>query len=714
MSLFFSVRNFFSIQLASKFMKACMVTCLLLFTFITGFTQSLGDYRSTTNGTWSVRTNWQRFNGSTWQTPTISEGYPGASSIVGSVQIRHDVTLNVSPTYSIGGLDIDDQQNLTTSGNPNLTVTGNITLNVAYTWFIITIPLPSTCSFGNGDLTVGGSIFVNPGCTFTFGSGNLNVNQTIGVGAIAFFPGTFQNNGTVNLPKTDPGVISGDGEWTQGTNSILNYASSSIDIGTFNASASGNLVNYHRNNTQEIYSTTYHHLNLSNAGTKTTVGNLSIRGDLTINGTASFQHGSRTVTLNGTSSQELNIPSGITFYNLTINNSGTSPHATVNGGSITVSNVLTMTDGNINLNGSSINLTNTGAGALSYSSGWVYGGSFSRARPGSEINVGTAQSLFPLGTSTDTRPFYVGQNNTAAAAGTMTVGHTNSTSTSDVNINDGGTAIRRRHNSLWTASTTATGGTYTLRAGGTKFGIIGNTSHLRMATSSGVTGTHGAASYSNPSYFVNRTNVSRNSLNANNFHLASSNASASPLPIELLSFSARLNNNEVDIRWSTASEVNNDFFTIERTSNPETFESLIAVDGKGTSKELNKYQIIDSAPLYGRSYYRLKQTDFDGKITYSPVQVIDYSGPIYATLTASPNPLNEPFLTIRVDGLKEATYVPIQILDVYGQTVFERTFEVTTPGRLEVKVPSETFTTAGVYVIKAGKTKQLTQKIVIE
>lgn len=709
MSLLYYVRKF-SVNPTSYLERTFLINVLVLLFSSYGFSQSAGDYRSTGDGNWSDRTKWQRFSGSTWQTPSAAQGYPGQSSTAGNVQIRHDVILNVSPPHAVGSITIDGQQSLTTSGNPNLKVTGNITLQSSYFF----VPLPSTLSFGNGDLTVTGSISLASDCDFTFGTGALTLNGTVALDAYLFntFPSTFRNNGTATLTNTGSGVISGEGQWVQGTNSILNYAGSTIEA-DFDASAAGNRVNYNRNNTQTIYGTTYHHLTLSNDGAKTAAGNFSVRGDFEISDAASFTHGSRTVTLDGSTTQTLNIPTGISFFGLTINNSGSSsPHISVNGGNMSVSSVLNMTKGNVNLNGNSISLTNSSSGALVYSAGWFYGGSFSRTRPGSQINVGTPHSLFPLGTSTDWRPFYVGQNDTGAAAGTMTVTHTNSTSTSDVTINDAGTSIVRRHNSFWTPRTTATGGTYTLRAGGSNFGIISSRTHLRMSTSTSVVGNHVAAS--TPDYLVNRNNVSRANLNANNFHLASTNGTTSPLPIELLSFTARLDNNEVDIRWSTASELNNAFFTIERTLNPETFESLIEVDGKGTTKELSHYQIIDPAPMYGRSYYRLKQTDFDGNFTYSPVQVIDYSGPLYATLTASPNPVNEAFLTILLEGLKEARYVPIQIMDIHGQIVYEMIFEVKTPGRLEVKVPSETFTTAGIYVIKAGNTQQLTKKIVIE
>ena len=167
---------------------------------------------------------------------------------------------------------------------------------------------------------------------------------------------------------------------------------------------------------------------------------------------------------------------------------------------------------------------------------------------------------------------------------------------------------------------------------------------------------------------------------ANNFHVASTDATNSPFPIELISFAAALKNNVVELKWSTASETNNDHFTIERAIDIEDFQAILTHDGKGTTKELNHYSLVDSSPLYGRSYYRLKQTDFDGKFTYSELKTIDYDGPDFATLTAYPNPVADATLKIKIEGLKECGDVRLQILNIQGQKVFEKIIEVNTPG----------------------------------
>lgn len=90
------------------------------------------------------------------------------------------------------------------------------------------------------------------------------------------------------------------------------------------------------------------------------------------------------------------------------------------------------------------------------------------------------------------------------------------------------------------------------------------------------------------------------------------------LPIELSRFSALLNDQgTVDISWSTETETNNDFFTVERTSDSQTFEPIEEIPGAGNSVVRIDYTAEDPKPLPGVSYYRLKQTDYDGLFSYS-------------------------------------------------------------------------------------------------
>ena len=124
------------------------------------------------------------------------------------------------------------------------------------------------------------------------------------------------------------------------------------------------------------------------------------------------------------------------------------------------------------------------------------------------------------------------------------------------------------------------------------------------------------------------------------FTLASS-TSANPLPITLLNFDATYNKTKrkVDLAWQTYSEINNDYFTIERTQNGEDWEFVSTLDGAGFSQGTKSYESEDKAPYEGLSYYRLKQTDFDGNFTYSAIRSVSIDHTEQHAFQVFPNPV---------------------------------------------------------------------------
>ncbi|MEP7318175.1 MAG: SBBP repeat-containing protein [Panacibacter sp.] len=98
------------------------------------------------------------------------------------------------------------------------------------------------------------------------------------------------------------------------------------------------------------------------------------------------------------------------------------------------------------------------------------------------------------------------------------------------------------------------------------------------------------------------------------------------LPISLLNFEATLVQNYVALTWTTATENNNDYFTIERSANGIDFKSLATVNGAGNSSTALHYNQTDVKPYSGISYYRLMQTGFDGNTTYSAIKLVNFNG----------------------------------------------------------------------------------------
>jgi type IX secretion system substrate protein len=143
-------------------------------------------------------------------------------------------------------------------------------------------------------------------------------------------------------------------------------------------------------------------------------------------------------------------------------------------------------------------------------------------------------------------------------------------------------------------------------------------------------------------------------------------SSATPLPIQLLSFDAFLQNRTVKLTWSTASELNNYFFTITRSSDGEHFTDLFNVGGAGTTTTVTNYSAVDNNPLPGVSYYRLKQTDFDGKESFSGIEKV--KNLITAPITIFPNPLRNGIVTVTTGDVDDKIN-KIAVYDITGKMV---------------------------------------------
>ena len=123
------------------------------------------------------------------------------------------------------------------------------------------------------------------------------------------------------------------------------------------------------------------------------------------------------------------------------------------------------------------------------------------------------------------------------------------------------------------------------------------------------------------------------------FQVYGSYVAPSPLPVELTSFKATAANKAVDLSWTTASELDNKAFEVQRSADGRDFTDLAWVAGAGNSATPRNYDYHDAAPLSGLSYYRLKQLDTDGKVTYSQVQVV--RAVTTTTISAYPNPTTD-------------------------------------------------------------------------
>ena len=140
---------------------------------------------------------------------------------------------------------------------------------------------------------------------------------------------------------------------------------------------------------------------------------------------------------------------------------------------------------------------------------------------------------------------------------------------------------------------------------------------------------------------------------------------AVPLPVELLNFSAKPVDKHVELKWQTASEINNDYFIIERSQDGLQWEKLKRIDGAGNSSTTLTYSARDERPYKGMSYYRLKQTDFNGQFEYSDIKSVNTNGFNSESVIIHPNPTNG---VISISGTK-SELAEIKIFNTFGQDI---------------------------------------------
>ena len=157
---------------------------------------------------------------------------------------------------------------------------------------------------------------------------------------------------------------------------------------------------------------------------------------------------------------------------------------------------------------------------------------------------------------------------------------------------------------------------------------------------------------------------------------------AGTIPVELTSFSASVNGTSVNLNWSTATEINNNGFEIQRNSG-EGFVTIGFVKGNGTTTEAKNYSYSDNNLVTGNYSYRLKQVDFNGTYEYSKVVEVEIVTSNNFELSQNyPNPFN-PTTSIKFN-LPEAGNVKLAVYNLLGQ---------------EVKTLVNGFRTAGAYTV---------------
>jgi len=169
----------------------------------------------------------------------------------------------------------------------------------------------------------------------------------------------------------------------------------------------------------------------------------------------------------------------------------------------------------------------------------------------------------------------------------------------------------------------------------------------------------------------------------------------STLPVELVRFDAANDAEVVVTSWETENEVNNDFFTVQRSDDGKNWQQIGIVDGAGNSEDNLSYEFVDERPLAGLSYYRLMQTDFDGQTSHSGVKSVMRELEKGTEIEVFPNPTADN-VTIRGNIQEIKNY---RVFDALGAEVTGQVLELSDDGMSTVVLDFSSLP-AGVYVYK--------------
>lgn len=665
-------------------------------------------------------------------TATVIVAFPGGLTTSGAVSLNGAGAVNGN--FTAGTAINIGAGSVVTVGPLFMTVTGTTTVNGSINFV------------NNGGTKNFASILVNAGGNWNSGavdeqfilSGNLTVNGAfsssltlVGPSEYRFTSATATFTGSATIAKisvgtggilTNTGILTctdslwGGGTYLQAPGSVLNWNNpNKIAVGTFNPSAGINTVDYLYAGNQRIRSATYSNLSCSASGNKIIdLGNITVSNDLLIQNTAAldadaafnrsitlggnwtvtstnpdpFVEVQGTVTLNGGAMQTINtvLGAGETFYNLTLNNSASTLMNTAR-----VTNVLNMTAGKMNLNNFTLTLgTSTAStGSLSYTSGWLYGGTFTRWVNATGFALGAVSGMLPLGSTTELQPLWVGLP-ALSSGGTISLAHSStSPGHAPVLFNDptwtGGTLVTGASLATWELST-GNGLNYAGTGGSVRFGGSSFTpfvlADLNACLASSVTGTFQAAISGLVPLLVNRVGLTLSDL-TNIWHIGTRDINQSPLPIELISFSAIEDETAVVLQWTTATEIDNDYFTVERSRDGTHFDAIARISGAGNSVNQQFYTCTDATPYAGVSYYRLRQTDYNGQSTVSAIIPVEFDSPA-EQLVVYPNPAR-PGETLICSGNETDAAYQMEILNADGRIVQSRTGFTDSDGRISVE-----------------------------
>lgn len=397
------------------------------------------------------------------------------------------------------------------------------------------------------------------------------------------------------------------------------------------------------------------------AGTLNTNGlNINASGNWSNNGT--FTAGTGTVTFSGGNSQTITSTGTGSFYRVTINKSAND--VTLNN-NITVTNLLTLTARNVILGTNDFTVGSSGSISGGSSTSSIVTNNTGKL---TQNNIGsgarTGGIVFPVSTTSSYTPITINNTGTADAFSVRVFDNVYLQGTAGAAIT---TDIVKK---TWMVSESVAGGSnVTLTAQWNAIdegtGFSRTTCGLSHYISSWDTPAFTSAGGSNP-YTVSRSGIT-------SFSPFAVEEGTVPLPVNLLYFSSKQENNNIILNWATSSERNNKGFQVEKSLDGINFVSIGFIEGYGNSATKLNYSFTDSENITNNSYYRLKQLDWDGRFEYSSVICISTVINAKKILMVYPNPITT-WIEIAGDvELTHATDITFTVTSCEGYSIIHYT-----------------------------------------
>lgn len=523
------------------------------------------------------------------------------------------------------------------SGTLNLASVISAPNNWTYSSGVIA-PGTSKVAFAYGNMTITGSHTLND-VEFSAGGGTA-YTITIASGTVLTSTGTVTLSGA-NSVTLNTGTIEATGDFlvsnTQvnggGTATILFDGTGTQNFTSTTTAGSGKLPSININKASGA---------LNMGGVITVVGSWNYTAG-TVNAGTSLVYflNAGTLDAQGTSAT-------MNFYDITLGDNNTRTLL----GNVNIDDVLSLGSGKVNLNANTCTMNLNSTSAITRSSGYMISESTSNGGKIS-LNVGsiTGSYVYPFATAGGSYIPLTFQL-TAGNAGYVTISTyptgsnnkpypvtpDNVTNVDGIPGNDNSTNVIDR---FWQIDKSGASGTatvtYTYAAAEVTGGVTGKKALLQAQRYNTSTNKWDAA-------LTGQTaNAAANTVTEPGITLFSPRTlaiSTNPLPVELMRFNAAVRDSLVELTWVTATEKNNNFFTVEKTLDGNAFETVTIVDGAGNSSTVRTYATTDRHPYPGVSYYRLKQTDYDGQNSFSTLIPVDYHPHEGVNFLVYPNPTN--------------------------------------------------------------------------